>query len=75
MFIKTVTHEEVTKEDLGGAITHSAKSGVAHFAAEDDKHCLLLIREMMNFLPSNNLDDAPILPTNDRPDRVTESFE
>lgn len=72
--IKTVTHEEVTKEDLGGATTHSAKSGVAHFAAEDDKHCLLLIRELMNFLPSNNLDDAPILPTNDRPDRVTESL-
>lgn len=72
--IKTVTHEEVTKEDLGGATTHSAKSGVAHFAAEDDKHCLLLIRELMNFLPSNNLDDAPILPTNDRPDRVTENL-
>ncbi|KYG68923.1 acyl-CoA carboxylase subunit beta [Bdellovibrio bacteriovorus] len=72
--IKTVTHEEVTKEDLGGATTHSAKSGVAHFAAEDDKHCLLLIRELMNFLPSNNLDDAPVLPTNDRPDRVTESL-
>lgn len=72
--IKTVTHEEVTKEELGGATTHSAKSGVAHFAAEDDKHCLLLIRELMNFLPSNNLDDAPVLPTNDRPDRVTESL-
>lgn len=72
--IKTVTHEEVTKEDLGGATTHSAKSGVAHFAAEDDKHCLLLIRELMNFLPSNNLDDAPILPTNDRPDRITDSL-
>ncbi len=72
--IKTVTHEEVTKEDLGGAATHSEKSGVAHFAAEDDKHCLLLIRELMNFLPSNNLDDAPILPTSDRPDRLTEKL-
>ncbi len=72
--IKTVTHEDVTKEELGGATTHSAKSGVAHFAAEDDKHCLLLIREMMNFLPSNNLDDAPVLPTNDRPDRLTEAL-
>ncbi|MGZ3769698.1 MAG: acyl-CoA carboxylase subunit beta [Bdellovibrio sp.] len=72
--IKTVTHEEVTKEDLGGATTHSAKSGVAHFAAENDKHCLLLIRELMNFLPSNNLDDAPVLPSNDRPDRITESL-
>lgn len=72
--IKTVTHEEVTKEDLGGATTHSAKSGVAHFAAEDDKHCLLLIRELMNFLPSNNLDDAPILPCKDNPDRATEAL-
>lgn len=72
--IKTVTHEEVTKEDLGGATTHSAKSGVAHFAAEDDKHCLLLIREMMNFLPSNNLDDVPVLPNTDRPDRLTEAI-
>ncbi len=72
--IKTVTHEEVTKEDLGGATTHSAKSGVAHFAAEDDKHCLLLIRELMNFLPSNNLDDAPALPNTDRPDRLTEAI-
>src|SRR5271167_4794491 len=55
--IKAVTHEEVTKEDLGGAATHASKSGVAHFAAEDDRHCLLLIRELLNFLPSNNLDD------------------
>lgn len=72
--IKTVTHEEVTKEDLGGATTHSAKSGVAHFAAEDDKHCLLLIREMMSFLPSNNVDDAPVLPTADRPDRIVDAL-
>lgn len=72
--IKTVTHEEVTKEDLGGAATHSAKSGVAHFAADDDKHCLLLIRELMNFLPSNNLDDAPILPIKDDASRLTEAI-
>ncbi len=72
--IKAVTHEEVTKEDLGGATTHSQKSGVAHFATEDDKHCLLLIREMLSFLPANNLDDAPILPTNDRPDRIVENL-
>ncbi len=72
--IKTVTHEEVTKEALGGASTHSEKSGVAHFAADDDKHCLLLIREMMSFLPSNNLDDAPVLPTADRPDRIVEAL-
>jgi propionyl-CoA carboxylase beta chain len=72
--IKTVTHEEVTKEELGGAATHSSKSGVAHFACDDDKHCLLMIRELMGFLPSNNLDDAPTLPTRDRPDRICESL-
>src|SRR6185369_372207 len=69
------THEEVTKEDLGGALTHNQKSGVAHFAAEDDKHCLLLIRELLGFLPSNNLDDIPVLPTKDRPDRLVKALE
>lgn len=72
--IKTVTHEEVTKEELGGATTHSSKSGVAHFATNDDKHCLLMIRELLSFVPSNNLDDAPTLPTKDRPDRLVESL-
>ena len=72
--IKAVTHEEVTKEDLGGATTHASKSGVAHFATEDDRHCLLMIRELLNFLPSNNMDDPPIMPTKDRPDRVEESL-
>lgn len=72
--IKTVTHEDVTKEDLGGAATHSQKSGVAHFATEDDKTCLLMIRELLNFLPANNLDDAPILPTADRPDRIVDNL-
>lgn len=72
--IKAVTHEDVTKEALGGAVTHSQKSGVAHFATEDDKNCLLMIRELLNFLPSNNLDDTPILPTKDRPDRIEESL-
>ncbi len=72
--IKTVTHEDVTKEDLGGALTHSQKSGVAHFATEDDKNCLLMIRELLSFLPANNIDDAPILPTNDRPDRIVENL-
>lgn len=72
--IKTVTHEDVTKEELGGAITHSQRSGVSHFACEDDKHCLLLIRELMGFLPSNNLDDPPTLPTKDRPDRICDSL-
>ena len=63
--IKTVTHEDVTKEELGGALAHAQKSGVTHFAANDDKHCLLLIRELLlSFLPSNNVDDAPVIPTN-----------
>lgn len=72
--IKAVTHENVTKEELGGAITHAQKSGVAHFVAEDDKHCLLMIRELLNFLPSNNMDDPPILPAKDRPDRVEDAI-
>ncbi len=57
--IKTVTHEQVTKEELGGALTHNEKSGVAHFAVADDRECLLLIRELLAFMPSNNLDDPP----------------
>src|SRR5581483_5925017 len=57
--IKTVTHEEVSKEELGGADTHNAKSGVAHFAADDDRACLALVRDLLSFLPSNNLDDPP----------------
>jgi propionyl-CoA carboxylase beta chain len=67
--IKTVTHEEVTKEDLGGALTHNAKSGVAHFAVDDDRACLALIRELLGYLPSNNLEQAPLHRTDDPPDR------
>lgn len=63
--IKTVTHEEVTKQELGGAVTHNAKSGVAHFMARDDKECLAMIRELLGFLPSNNMDDAPRRVTGD----------
>src|SRR5437762_2119985 len=62
--IKTVTHEDVTKEDLGGAVTHNRASGVAHFAAESDEHALQLVRELLSFIPSNNLDDPPrTIPT------------
>jgi propionyl-CoA carboxylase beta chain len=62
--IKTVTHEDVTKEELGGALTHNRISGVAHFAAESDEHALQLVRELLSFMPSNNLDDAPrTIPT------------
>lgn len=72
--IKTVTHEDVTKEELGGAITHAQKSGVAHFASQDDKQCLLMIRQLLSFLPSNNMDDPPIVPTRDKPDRADDSL-
>ena len=57
--IKTVTHEEVTKDALGGAATHNEISGVAHFMAHDDAECLAMVRELLSFLPSNNLDDPP----------------
>jgi propionyl-CoA carboxylase beta chain len=67
--LKTVTHEEVTKEELGGAMTHNATSGVAHFAAADDRDCIALIRDLLGYLPGNNIDDAPRLATDDAPDR------
>jgi propionyl-CoA carboxylase beta chain len=57
--IKTVTHEEVTKQELGGAMTHNATSGVAHFISRDDADCCAMIRELMSFLPSNNVEDPP----------------
>jgi propionyl-CoA carboxylase beta chain len=57
--IKTVTHEDVTKEELGGAMTHNEKSGVAHFVSSDDAECLAMIRELMSYLPSNNMEDPP----------------
>src|SRR5271168_4870958 len=72
--IKTVTHEEVTKEELGGAMTHNATSGVAHFISSDDAECLAMIRELFSYLPSNNIDDAPRKPTTDPWDRVTPSL-
>ena len=73
--IRTVTHEEVTKEELGGAHTHNEQSGVAHFLADDDWHCLQMIRELVSFLPANNLDDAPIRSTSDSPDREDEKLD
>ena len=68
--IKTVTHEDVTKEHLGGAETHNSISGVAHFLAHDDADCLRHIRELMEFLPANNMDGAPRRPTSDPIDRA-----
>jgi propionyl-CoA carboxylase beta chain len=73
--IKTVTHEEVSKEELGGAMTHNAMSGVAHFAVDDDRECLLLIRDLLSYLPSNNLDDVPRTPAADDADREIESLD
>src|SRR5580658_7029121 len=67
--IKTVTHEEVTKEDLGGAATHATKSGVCHLTSHDDKTCLAQARELLSFLPSNNQEDPPFKPTADPPMR------
>lgn len=72
--IKTVTHEEVTKDELGGAMTHNAKSGVAHFAADSDEHALRITRELLSFIPSNNMDDAPFVPTADPSDRADEKL-
>jgi propionyl-CoA carboxylase beta chain len=73
--IRTVTHEEVTKEELGGAMTHNATSGVAHFAAEDDRDCLMLVRELLGYLPGNNLDDPPRIASADSPDREDPSLD
>jgi propionyl-CoA carboxylase beta chain len=73
--IKTVTHEDVTKEELGGAMTHNATSGVAHFAADDDRECIALLRELLSFLPSNNLDDAPRAATSDSADREDNALD
>lgn len=63
--IKTVTHEEVSMDELGGAMTHNSKSGVAHFSADNDEQVLMMIRELMSFLPSNNMEDPPTKPSSD----------
>jgi propionyl-CoA carboxylase beta chain len=70
--IKTVTHEDVTKDELGGAMTHNSRSGVAHFAADSDEHALRITRELLSFPPSNNMDDPPFAPTEDPHDRADE---
>jgi propionyl-CoA carboxylase beta chain len=73
--IKAVTHEEVSFEELGGALTHAGTSGVAHFAAESEEECLALIRELLTFLPQNSAEDPPIRVALDRPDRVDEELQ
>src|SRR6266508_63583 len=72
--IKTVTHEDVTKEELGGAATHNRKSGVAHFAADSDEHALRTVRELLSFIPSNNLDDPPRLTPADAINRTEQKL-
>src|SRR6187455_3232824 len=73
--IRTVTHEEVTKEELGGAMTHNATSGVAHFAVPDDRECIQLIRELLSYLPSNNVDDPPRRVSTDPVDREDDALD
>ena len=67
--VKTVTHEDVTSEDLGGAEVHCSKSGVAHFSTPDDKSCMNLMRRLLGYLPLNNAEDPPFVPTDDPSDR------
>ncbi len=68
--VKTVTHEEVTSEELGGADTHGSKSGVNHLTCENDLECLQNIRRLLSYMPSNNLDDPPRIESNDKADRL-----
>ena len=67
--IKTVTGEEVSSEDLGGAEPHSKKSGLAHLTGENDEEVLGLIRELLSFIPSNNMEDPPFVESSDSPTR------
>jgi len=72
--IKTVTHEDVSKDELGGAMTHNVKSGVAHFAADSDEHALRVTRELLSFMPSNNLESPPFTATDDPVDRADDGL-
>jgi propionyl-CoA carboxylase beta chain len=73
--IKTVTHEEVTKEQLGGAATHASKSGVSHFTEPDELTCIARMRELLSFMPSNNAEDPPMRATQDPPDRADAALD
>jgi propionyl-CoA carboxylase beta chain len=72
--IKAVTREEVTSEELGGAMVHNARSGVAHFAAEDEEDGFYQIRKLLSYLPQNNMEDPPFVPTDDPADRMDETL-
>lgn len=73
--IKTVTHETVTKEELGGAMTHNSKSGVAHLIGESDENTMMMIRELIGFLPSNNMEDPPVKTFTDDVNREDENLQ
>ena len=73
--VKTVTHEVVTSEELGGAEVHATKSGVSHFTSPDDKACLALVRKLMSYLPLNNAEGPPFVPTDDPSDRMEEALD
>jgi propionyl-CoA carboxylase beta chain len=72
--IKAVTHEEVTMEQLGGAMTHNSKSGVAHLAADSEEECIRLIRALLSFIPQNNMEDPPFVASDDPADRADPSL-
>ncbi|MDQ5825508.1 MAG: acyl-CoA carboxylase subunit beta [Chloroflexota bacterium] len=72
--VKTVTHEDVNFETLGGAMVHNTKSGVAHFAIDSEEECLLRIRDLLSYMPSNNLEDAPFVPNDDPPGRMDDEL-
>jgi acetyl-CoA carboxylase carboxyltransferase component len=73
--VKAVTHEEVSFEELGGAMTHSSRSGVAHFAAENEVECLQKVRELLSYIPQNNMSDPPAIKPTDSPDREDEALD
>jgi propionyl-CoA carboxylase beta chain len=73
--VKTVTHESVTSEELGGAHAHASKSGVAHFTAANDAACLALLRRLLSYMPSNNMDDPPVVPCDDPADRADAALD
>jgi propionyl-CoA carboxylase beta chain len=73
--IKTVTHEEVTKEQLGGAMTHASRSGVSHFTENDELSCIARLRELLAYMPGNNAEDPPVKPTDDPPDRADTALD
>jgi methylmalonyl-CoA decarboxylase subunit alpha len=73
--VKTVTGEVVTEQELGGAMTHATKSGVAHFVADDEQEGIMLIRKLLSYLPQNNLEDPPVAACDDPIDRLEDASE